>query len=252
MKLLEDILTNDDIKSIGKLSAYQEHHFDQLVLIAGLNPKVDLRHANLRMVDFRAADLRGFDFTGADLRYSTRDDSTIIDDSTILSNALIEWITEEEVPIVDRMLEAQAAVSTHSRRRALQDLTDNHSSSNHINKYLVRSIETAGNLEAALDFCDFLIGPLSPDIMHSVSLKITGLLVKKRSEILRRTRRKGTTGLAVEKLIEQLSRSESAALQKFYAALMLGEAEKEENKTSALPGYVQITYDDLIAAAKTL
>jgi CRP-like cAMP-binding protein len=50
---------------------------DHMVIAAGLDPAVDLRHGSWRDFDLSGADLRGFDFTGADLTGARFDNARI-------------------------------------------------------------------------------------------------------------------------------------------------------------------------------
>lgn len=60
-------LTEEQRERVRAIRAAQGLGFAAQIAAAGLDPKSDFRHANLRGVDFAGADLRGFDFTGADL-----------------------------------------------------------------------------------------------------------------------------------------------------------------------------------------
>lgn len=61
------ILTDEQKGVVRALREASTADFATLVALAGLDPRRDFRHANLRGVDFGTADLAGFDFTGADL-----------------------------------------------------------------------------------------------------------------------------------------------------------------------------------------
>ena len=50
---------------------------DHMVIAAGLDPAVDLRHGNWRDFDLSGADLRGFNFSGADLAGARFDNAFI-------------------------------------------------------------------------------------------------------------------------------------------------------------------------------
>ncbi len=62
--------------------------FSDLVHLAGLNPSVDFRFADLTGVDFTGSDLRGYNFVGANLSYSSWRNATW-DATTNLEGALL-------------------------------------------------------------------------------------------------------------------------------------------------------------------
>jgi hypothetical protein len=238
------MLSADELASIDAITRHEDRQFDHLVRMAGLDPKTDLRFANLRLVDFRGADIRGFDFSGADLRYSTKDQLTLIDDTTKFDDAIIDWIEEDEVPIVQRMLEAQAATSSSSRRQALEELVNNYSSSSHINKYLLKSIENSGSIEACLDFCDYLVGELPTAFVANVGHKLALLVEKKAKEAARRTGRKSTALLSVEPIVERLEKARSITVKTLYSALLKYETDKLE-KNPEIFNEQTVTLDDI-------
>ena len=248
MRLIDDMLTEADLEAIKNVLDYQDYHFDALVKLGGIDPSCDLRFSNLRMVDFRSAELRGFDFTGSDIRFSTKDSRTIIDSTTIFEDCRIEWIEVEEIPIVEKMLEAEAATSTDSRRRALEFLVNNYSSMNHVNKYIVRSIKHAGTIEVGLDFADFLVGDLSPPVVVEIAEKLTALVEKKASQARRRTGRVGSSVFAAETIVGRLQSSKSEMVRRFYGELMEFMARKISKAESNLGDHLEITIEDIIAA----
>lgn len=75
-------------KTLKNLRNADGCNFAVLVKIAGLDPKKDLRGADLRGVDFGASDLRGFDFTLANLNGAKLDKANVVD--AIFDKAQIE------------------------------------------------------------------------------------------------------------------------------------------------------------------
>jgi Uncharacterized low-complexity proteins len=216
MRLLEDILSPSDRIAIDALIASKEVRFDLLVEIAGLDPKFDFRFANLKWVDFCRADLRGFDFTGADLRFSCRDSATIIDASTILDDALIEWIEKEAIPIVQQMMLAQNAGSSEERRRLLGELVSNFGRSDHVVQYLLKAVETSKSMEEIIDFASQIPSDISRSQIMRFKSAAKESLRKRTKRGQSRTRRAGTANLAVEPLIDRLKDSgDSLAAQIF-------------------------------------
>jgi Pentapeptide repeats (8 copies) len=213
MSLFQDLISDDDVKRIGAVMDYPEHHFDLLARIAGLEPSCDFRHSNLRFVDFRGADLRGFDFTGSDLRYCVKDTTTVIDDTTIFADAVQDWIAAEEVPIVQIMLEARAASNSHTRRRLLGELVANHNSSNHINKFLFQLIESSGRIEIALDFADHLIGEVPDYMLDRIANQLAKLIEKRLAETTRRARNVPAAKVSAEQILQCIEESRSDAMR---------------------------------------
>lgn len=77
-------------------SITDNHSFSQMVDILEINPKVDLRYADLVGCDFSNSDLRGYDFTGANLSNSTGgfinvDETTVLDDADTSNSPLEYW-----------------------------------------------------------------------------------------------------------------------------------------------------------------
>ena len=67
------------------LAAAEDATFVELASIAGLDPRLSFRGADLRGVDFAGCDLNGFDFTGADLSGASFGGASI--NGSIMSNA---------------------------------------------------------------------------------------------------------------------------------------------------------------------
>jgi hypothetical protein len=213
MSLFQDFISDDDVKKIGAVLDFPEHHFDLLARLAGLDRGCDFRHTNLRFVDFRGADLRGFDFTGSDLRYCVKDRTTVIDESTVFVDALEEWIEADEVPIVQLMLEARAAGNSMTRRRVLEEMVKNHNSANHINKFLFQVIEGSGRIEVALDFADFLVGPIPEYMIDKIANQLARLIEKRLSETTRRARNVPPPKVAAEQILQSIEESRSDAMR---------------------------------------
>lgn len=126
--------------------------FCKLVSLAGLDPRKDFRFANLRDVDFRESDIRGFDFTSADLTGAIKNRQTLVDETTIFSQAKIAWIEGETPDIVDKMLSIQNATSSTQRRKMLVELQEHYRSAEHIHQFLITSIIKAKSIDAFFDF----------------------------------------------------------------------------------------------------
>jgi len=155
-ELIEDILTANEIQSIADVLSSNAIRFDRLVEIAGLDRTEDFQHCDLRQLNFCGADLRGFDFTGSDLRGSVRDERTVIDSTTILTDTKVEWVDERDIPIVQLMQEVQAATSSSGRRQALETLEKRFGKTEHVIAFVVNDADSVRSIDAFLDFVDFL------------------------------------------------------------------------------------------------
>jgi hypothetical protein len=97
---LESLISLDVFERAQRFFASTDTNFGQLLKLAGINPKTDLRHADLSHVDFSDSDLRGFDFTGCDLRGSIGvnvewDDTTRLTDADV-SDSLFAYVTDRK------------------------------------------------------------------------------------------------------------------------------------------------------------
>lgn len=81
-----EALAND----LSALYAEESELFQNLAVAAGLDPRTDFRHRDLRALRFAGADLRGFDFSGSDLRGTGLRLADRIDIRTKFSDALID------------------------------------------------------------------------------------------------------------------------------------------------------------------
>lgn len=213
MSLFQDFLSNNEVRSITDVLESTEYQFDKLVKLSGLDPGHDFRCANLRFVDFRGADLRGFDFSGSDLRYSLKDDTTTIDSSTLFTDCTQQWVTEDEVPTVQLMLEARDAKNAIARRRILERLVAGGHSATHINKFLLQAIEESTRIEAALDFADYLVGEVPEFMLDRISRQLSSLIVKRISEATRRTRNVPSARVSAEQILQSMEDSKSEVIR---------------------------------------
>lgn len=71
-------LTRETLALINNVALSPNQRFDHLLETAGLDPKHDLRFADLRNVDFDGSVMRKWDFTGADLRGASFRGATLL------------------------------------------------------------------------------------------------------------------------------------------------------------------------------
>ncbi len=147
--LVEDCLTEEDRRFIAEVLASRELRFDRLAQVAGLDPATDFKYSDLRNLNFCGADLRGFDFTGCDLRGGVVDERTIIDETTILEDARIDWLSERDIPIVQLMQEVQSASSREQRLHALETLERKFGKTDHVIGFVVNAAADVATAEAS-------------------------------------------------------------------------------------------------------
>ncbi|MEQ8374747.1 MAG: pentapeptide repeat-containing protein [Roseibium aggregatum] len=243
MRLLEDFLTVEDLEAIDNVLESDNPRFDRLVALAGLDPKKDFSYADLRRLNFCGADLRGFDFTGSDLRQCARNDHTIIDPTTIFTNAKLDWIELEALPIVVKMQKVEAALNSDKRIEILNDLTSEFGKTTHVVKYLISAASNARSIEEFLDFVQFLPKNLSErqfEILRDTSQK---LLAKKFAQSRKRTGRAATANFAARAIAEKLKRSSGTLAESIY--LKLAETVLSKEKVSALGGIAEVEATDI-------
>jgi hypothetical protein len=149
------VLKTEQLKILQELLLSDDTSFAALVKISKLDKKRDFRFGDFRGLDLRDCDLSGFDFTGSDLRGCIINEKTIISETTILTNADIEWIHAERTPIHQKMFEIERSGSSPDRRRRLDELINNYSSDTHIHLFLKQMIAETRSIETLFDLLDY-------------------------------------------------------------------------------------------------
>ncbi|PWG15894.1 pentapeptide repeat-containing protein [Salibaculum griseiflavum] len=144
---IEEILSEEEKISLLRIQKAVNWSFSNLVKISGLDPKLDFQNLDLRELDLRGEDLRGFNFRGSDLRGSVRDDSTLIDKTTILADTQIDWIESDNPDITELMSKIQSASSKTQKQELVAELCDNYNSPDHIRQFLRGQIERTASVE---------------------------------------------------------------------------------------------------------
>ena len=243
MRLLEDYLTQNDIESIDRVLASANPRFDLLAKIAALDPQNDFTFSDFRKLNMCGADLRGFDFSGSDLRQCVRNSNTLIDETTNFSDALVDWIEVDSLPIVVKMQEVELAASSQKRQKLLNELTAEFGKSTHVVSYLVKAASQSDTLDKFLDFVSFLPDNLSANQLKSLKIIAQKLLKKKISQSRSRTGRDRTAILAVDKIVEKLQLSTDSFGEKIYRYLV--EIVNSKRQTVVLKGMVTIEVKDI-------
>ncbi len=249
-KLFDDILTSEELAAIDAVHRSNSIRFDTLVRLAGLDPSKDFRFSLLQRLDLRGADLRDYNFTGSDLRQSVVDTQTIIDKSTVLDDALVDWIQTEALPIVQQMQEIEAASSSERRLALISEMVSTHGRTKHVVIYMVRAATATKEIEAYLDFVTNLPTHVSAEQIKNLSAHGTKLLEKKFKRAQSRTRRNATANLSVEPIVKRLRESPGG-----FGTLLFGNLAETMNKkaeTVELKGVATPGPQDLLKAFKLL
>ena len=218
-RLVEDYLTEEECEAIAKVLQSNELRFDKLVEIAGLNPAEDFMYTDLRNMNFCGADLRGFDFTGCDLRGSAYDERTLIDDTTILNDAKIDWVAERDIHMVQLMQEIQTATSSDTRLAALETLEQKYGKTEHVISFVVNAACEAPSTQAFLDYADFLPPNLSAHRRDQLIDAGVRALGRKFSKSRARTGREATTIFAASTITERLQNARNSFAAEWFVSL---------------------------------
>jgi hypothetical protein len=243
MRLIEDILTPAELEAIELVSSSQSPRFDLLVELSGLDPQLDFNYSDLRRLNLCGADLRGFDFTGSDLRLCARNDRTIIDGTTVLTNTKTDWIELEALPIVMKMQEVEAASGSDRRIVALNELAAEFGRSAHVVTYMVSAASKAESLDEFIDFALFLPPILSDEHARMLQVAAAKLLKKKLSRSRSRTRRDTTMVFALEAIATRLQEGKGTLAAKIFG--YLAEIAGTKNQSVKLGGTYSIERVDL-------
>lgn len=243
MRLLEDFLTMEEQRAIEEVLASDTPRFDLLVQLEGLDPRIDFTYSDLRMVNLCGADLRGFDFTGSDLTRAVRNKETLIDETTILTKARIEWIEIEALPIVAKMQEVEAVSGSDKRQQLLNEMIAEFGRTKHVVIYMISAAERAMTLEDFLDFALFLPQVLTRGQANTLRVTAQKLLKRKLAQSKSRTRRDKTAIFAITNISEKLQLSRGSLAERIYGHLVDIVTSKQE--TVALNGIATIEPRDM-------
>lgn len=233
-RLIEDCLTEDEERAIEAVLSSNELRFDRLVQLAGLDPASDFAHTDLRDLNFCGADLRGFDFTGSDLRGCAKDERTLIDSTTLLDGAKINWVEARDIPIVQLMREVEVSTSSEARAKSLSELESKFGKTEHVVSFVVNAANAADTMQSFLDYVDFLPADLDPHQLYKVIEAGERLLTKKFAKSRSRTRREATTIFAATTIAERLSQAQGSLAAEWYKSL--AEVVDTEKTNDALKG----------------
>jgi hypothetical protein len=250
-RLVEDFLTQEERAAISDVLESRVLRFDELVRMAGLNPREDLKYSNLRNLNFCGADLRGFDFSGSDLAGCVTDDRTIIDETTILHNAAVNWITLKEAPIVTLMQKVQTASAPKDRQSALEELETKFGKTDHVISFVVNAAVEAESIQEYLDYTEFLPNKLTKQHRQKLIEAGVRVLSRKFGRSRSRTKREATTIFAASTIADRLANSEDSFAAEWYASLA-GVVDTNPINNALQGTTARIVKDDLLAALNRL
>lgn len=243
MRLTEDILTQAELAAIERVADSNTPRFDELAKLADLDPENDFSYSDLRRLNFSGADLRGFDFTGSDLRQCVRNGNTTIDETTILTDAAVDWIELEALPIVLKMQEVESVSSSDARISVLNELTAEFGKTTHVVTYMVAAAAKSASLDEFIDFAFFLPETVTEGQADSLRQAASKLLRKKLSKSKSRTRRDTTTIFALEKIASRLKEGNGTLAAKIFS--YLAEVVNAKHRTVQLGGMASLEQSDL-------
>lgn len=250
-RLVEDFLTDGEREAIKAVLAKSDIRFSALAAIAGLNPAEDFKYSDLRFLNFCGADLRGFNFTGSDLRGSIKDSHTIIDETTIFHEALVEWVSAEDAPIVELMMRVQGASSSATRKSSLDELEKKFGKSNHVVAFVINAAAEADSAYDFVDYVEFLPQQLTPDLRAKVIDAGVRALNRKFAQSRARTRREATVSMSANKIADRLSEARNSFAEEWFISLAGLVYDKPMN--GALKGvFTSLDKQDLVNALKRL
>lgn len=250
MFFLEDLLTDSDLQKIRKVMDSDSVRFDILVAISGLDKTKDFTNSNLRNLNLCNADLRGFDFSNSDLRGCVRNAATLIDETTNFDKSLLDWISEESLPIVLKMQIISAATSSSVRRERLDELEAEYGRSNHIVRFLISAAKEAKSFDEIMDYFDYL--PASIDESHLVDLKrhTRTLLAKRLNQSAARNKRAKPSIFSVDSILSRFEHSNDNLTARFRDAL--ARSLQISRQRASLNGIAVVTPEDLFVAISDL
>lgn len=246
MHLLEDILTDAELRAIEEVLESGQSRFDLLVKISGLDPHEDFKFSTLQGLNLCNADLRGFDFSGSDLRFSAKNKNTIIDETTILDDTLVDWIELEALPIVSRMQKVETATRSDVRQNALGELVAEFGQTTHVISYMSSAACRANTLEAFLDFAAYMPVELPEGQREGVRKAGLTLLNKKLKQSRSRTGRSASAIFAIEAIVKRLQEADNSLCSSIFNHLASNVSSKQQ--TRALRGIADISPEDLAIA----
>lgn len=194
--------------------------------------------------------MRGFDFTGSDLRQCVINEKTLIDVTTILKEATLDWIEVEALPIVQQMQGIEVASGSEQRQTLLAALIAEHGRTDHVVTYLARAAVNSKELVQFLDFITQLPANLSAHQLSAIRNQGQKLVSRKFKLAKGRTRRDGTALLAVEPILKRLKDSPGELGRVLFG--FIAEVMNTKAQTIALRGMASLELGDIEAAFSRL
>lgn len=244
IRLTEDIIEPEEREAIERVLSAVDIRFDKLAALAGLDPQRDFKNSDLRTLNFCGADLRGYDFSGSDLRDVAIDSNTIIDVSTVLTDAKIRWVDEGDIPIVQLMTDVKYASNAKARESSLAELEKRFGKTDHVIQFIINAASETDSLNCYLDYFNFLPAEIEAHHLEKLVLRGERLLRKRLSRAKSRTRRDSTKTFASSNVLDQLRTSDNSLGRSWYRQLAL--MADEHDRTQALKGTVVEPMEELL------
>lgn len=210
-----DLQTKDAVKSI--LNS-EDTSFQALLELSGLDPQKDFRFGDFSGFDMRGVDLRNFNFSGSDLRGCLIDEGTIIDSTTILVDAELDWIFESKPQIVEKMLEVENARGSAARRKALTELETQFQSPSHTHQYLKNILSRTRSIDIFFDVLDYFTAREKED-----GDVIARGLVKFGLESVRKkkgTSKLGPSAIGMSRFLERVQESSNSFTKQVFSSYL--------------------------------
>jgi hypothetical protein len=205
-------ISDRDKKILECLVQANDVTFSVLAQLAKLDPRSDFRFSDLQEVDFRDSDLRGYDFTGSNLLGAIRNERTILDSTTILTDARVGWIEANSSDIIQKMQSIQGAMTSSRRKQLLVDLIENYRSAAHIRQFLLTSIRRTNSIEAFFDFSDAIQSD-GDEHVRAVILEELHRLVESKGNVPDRKKKVGQTPQGFNLILKRVEDSLNPTIQ---------------------------------------
>lgn len=251
MRLLEDMLLNEEKQAIDRVLSAGQVAFSELIKLANLDVTTDLKYADLRNTDMSGSDLRGYNFEGADLRNCAKDEYTILDETTTLRRAKIGWISKEVLSALPLMITFGKATSDLERERILSQLIEVHGLTDHVVEFMVKSAVLAKSLDQFLLICGFVPAGHRRVRVAELRLSADTLLRKRVKAAEARTGRRSSVNLALEAIFGVMQKAKPATLTEFVLRELANLADRKETAVSQY-GSFHIEESDLKAALQKI
>lgn len=163
-----EIFSRETLEKMESVEKSRSSSFDELIIVSGLDPSSDLRHASLRGVDLRGCDLSCFDLTGCDVDGALISATTKLPPAEKMTDLKGAWIISPDVHSIVELMRAIEISDPSQRNELLRSLIEEYDSDRHIDLFLLNSVRKTRATEFAVD----LFECMSPDFVLENSIAI--------------------------------------------------------------------------------